>query len=90
MLRLPICYPPAWACSIQARRLARLAARSGLRVGASVRGRGGLGVGLEPDTQTGLAMAARPQVGTEIRRLVGPGGRPRQTPVRGFPTGVVG
>jgi hypothetical protein len=90
MLRFPICRPPSRACGIQARRLARLAARRGVRVGASVRVRGGLGVGLEPDTQTGTVTGPEPQVRREIRRLVGPGDRSRQTPVWGFPGGVVG
>jgi hypothetical protein len=75
---------------IRGLRLARPAARSGLRVGPAVRVGGGLGVGLEPDTRTGSAMAAKRLVSTGIHRLTRSGGRPRLTPVWGFPTGVVG
>jgi len=90
MLTLPIGYPPPWGYGIRGRRPAQPTARSGMRVGASVRVRVGLGVGLQPDTQTGILTGPKPQVGTEIRRPVRSDSLPRQTPVPGFPTGAVG
>jgi len=90
MLRLRTGHGLPWGRGVRGRRLPRPAARSGVRVGPAVRLRGRLGVGLEPDTQTGAVTGPEPQVGAEIRFLVGSGGRPRLTPVWGFPMGVVG